>query len=321
MNTTITNNPGEISLENYFNIWMAARDGSVRDSTYNVQAAQFRTIAAYSSEKGDFGSLKLNEIGIQDIRSLQKALAEKYNSNTVNQYITLVKSILKSAVTERLIPYDPSVGVRKLRRTEYEARKTIHRALSRTETRQFFVAAQNSIYINLYRFLLNTGCRCGEAAAVKPEDIDEKVLFIDRTLTRTKSGGLMLGKDPKTSSGRRMVPLRKAALDAIKAQIEFNNRKYAGLCGSECIFRSPQGLLLCPSSVDANIRRICRAAGIEPFTSHAFRDTFATRAIESGMNPKTLQELLGHSDFSMTMNLYCHCMDSTKRREIDLIEI
>ena len=69
------------------------------------------------------------------------------------------------------------------------------------------------------------------------------------------------------------------------------------------------------------IKKICKAAGIAPFTAHAFRDTFATRAIESGMNPKTLQEILGHADISITMNLYCHVMEDTKVRQMNNINI
>ena len=54
---------------------------------------------------------------------------------------------------------------------------------------------------------------------------------------------------------------------------------------------------------------------------HAFRDTFATRAIESGIDPKTLQEILGHSDISMTLNLYAHVMDDTKHEAMQKIII
>ena len=66
---------------------------------------------------------------------------------------------------------------------------------------------------------------------------------------------------------------------------------------------------------------MCKLAGLEHFTSHALRDTFATRAIESGMNPKTLQMILGHSDISMTMNLYCHVMEDTKSEEMKNIKV
>ena len=62
-------------------------------------------------------------------------------------------------------------------------------------------------------------------------------------------------------------------------------------------------------------------AGIDfsPFTLHTLRHTFATRAIECGMNPKTLQKLLGHGTLQMTMDLYCHVLDETLKEEMSII--
>ena len=89
----------------------------------------------------------------------------------------------------------------------------------------------------------------------------------------------------------------------------------------ELLFVSPEGNLLSDVCVNREIGRKCKKTGIEKFTAHAFRDTFATRCIESGMNPKTLQEILGHADIGITMNLYCHVMDETKVVEMNNVKI
>ena len=73
--------------------------------------------------------------------------------------------------------------------------------------------------------------------------------------------------------------------------------------------------------VDREIKRICAVAGLKPFTMHALRATFATRCIESGMNPKTLQEILGHANFNLTMSLYGHALTDTKRSEMESVVI
>ena len=87
------------------------------------------------------------------------------------------------------------------------------------------------------------------------------------------------------------------------------------------IFRAPRGGLLGARCVKKDIDELCKTAGIERFTAHAFRDTFATRAVESGMQAKTLQEILGHADIGITMNLYAHVMENTKRRQMDAVEV
>ena len=69
------------------------------------------------------------------------------------------------------------------------------------------------------------------------------------------------------------------------------------------------------------VMTVSKRAGIERISTHALRDTFATRAIESGMNPQTLKEILGHASYSMTMDLYAHVMGETKTREMNLIKI
>ena len=73
--------------------------------------------------------------------------------------------------------------------------------------------------------------------------------------------------------------------------------------------------------VNEEIKKICEHESIDIFTIHALRDTFATRAIEQGMQPRTLQEIMGHKDFSITMNLYCHVMEETKIEEMNKINI
>lgn len=69
------------------------------------------------------------------------------------------------------------------------------------------------------------------------------------------------------------------------------------------------------------INRICKRTGIEKFTMHALRATFATRAIEQGIDVRTLQELLGHADYGLTMNLYGHVVDDTKQAAMEKLKI
>ena len=74
------------------------------------------------------------------------------------------------------------------------------------------------------------------------------------------------------------------------------------------------------SSYDTHLYKLCEKAEIPPFSMHTLRHTYATRAIESGVQPKVLQHLLGHASIQTTMNTYVHVTDDSMTRAIRLFE-
>lgn len=318
----------EYTLDQYFEKWEQARLGSVRESTIRTERYIYRLVGTLplSGDGPRFGELRLRMLGSQHVKDAQSLLRQRYSVSTVNRAMSVVKAMLESAVVERLISWNPSRSLRLLKDAKKPPRETIHRALTLEETEAFFrtARARGSWYVHFYAFLLNTGCRFGEAGALKPKDISDGLIRIERTLTRTINGRLVIGSDAKTGHSVRVIPARQEALDALSAQQEQNRLHFADAEGGDPelpIFRAPRGGLLGARCIGSDIDRICRDAGIERFTAHAFRDTFATRAVESGMQAKTLQEILGHADISITMNLYAHVMEETKRRQMAAVEV
>lgn len=304
-----------ITLDRYFEDWIEAKRGTVKETTLRNEKLLYATVSKTCIDKAGttFGSLKVREVEGTDVRALQKALQEGHATRTVNDMISLVKGVFRSAmVYDRIITFNPCSSVRKLKRTEPQLRDTKHRALTRTETTLFLSAAADSYYRNLYLFLLNTGCRVGEAGALQIRDIGKKSIHVARTLTRTENGGWTIGEDTKTKAGERLIPITAEAAQAIEQQKALNRLVFDEKQGmTNVIFRSTKGALLRSAPINEDIKRICGKAGIEPFTVHAFRDTFCTRCVESGMPPKTLQTIMGHADIKMTFELYAHCEEDT----------
>ena len=88
------------------------------------------------------------------------------------------------------------------------------------------------------------------------------------------------------------------------------------------IFRSVEGNILRDYTVEREIKRICKAAGVEYFTCHAFRNTYATRFMEQRPEDfKILSEILGHKDVSITLNLYTHVMTENKVKAMNNVVI
>ena len=318
-----------VTLDDYYEKWSTSRKNTVAGATVRQQYFLYRTMADVTVRNGvKFGTLRLNEIERRDILELQKGLYSirrsggrfGYSTMTVNNMIAIVSHMMSDAIMERLISWNPAKGVKPLKKTGPMARDTIHRALTVDETKAFFAAARGEWYEPLFEFLLFTGCRIGEASAIRYSNINNKSLTIKNTVSRDEHGIYYVSDTAKTAAGVRTIPMTEDMRMAIRAQRSLNKETF-GREEEGYVFRSKSGGIVRESVVNRNITAICLKAGIDRFTAHAFRDTFATRALESGMKPKTLQEILGHSDIGMTMNLYAHVMETTKVKEMRMIKI
>lgn len=317
------NNP---TVKEFYDRWTNARHDSVKESTLRGQIKMFEAIASVEipSVKRKFGELKLKEVSIDDLRLVQSELLKTRKTQTVNDYLAHFSHCMNDALKERVIDYNPCCLLKNLKRTEERARDTHHRALSLEEQKAFFECerCKNSFYYNVFRMAISTGMRIGEIGALKLSDIKQDMIHVERTITRTETGSYVVGEDAKTEAGRRTIPMNEQIKQIIADQKELNALLDGNIVSiNDLIFRAPERGLLMATPMDREIKRICKVAGVKPFTMHAFRATFATRAIESGVNPKTLQEILGHSNFNITMSLYGHCLTDTKKQAMESLII
>lgn len=171
-------------------------------------------------------------------------------------------------------------------------------------------------------FDLATGLRIGELCALKWSDINysRQTIKISRTLQRIKksmnekingqNSTSILEGSVKTNSGFREIPI-PAIVFTMLQQHQNNQQQEKNLYGTAYqdhgyLFAMPLGTCVEPSTMRDALNYLLNAAGIPHANFHALRHTFATRAIESGVNVKTLSDILGHSTVQITMDLYCH---------------
>ena len=315
------------TLTEYFERWTDRRRKKVSEATTRRNEHMFKAVSKVNIDTAgtNIGNMRIKDITLDDLLTVQRELSERSSTRTTNDTMALVKHIFNDAKNERILDYSPCVLVDPLKRSEPEARDTIHRALSQAEQKAFFESedVQKSYYYDVFRFCILTGARIGEVGALKNSDISGGFIHIQRTVTRTESGGYRIGDTAKTEAGRRKIPINDKIRAVIKHQKEINFMLDGNIESmDDCIFKAPRtrGIII-SYPVNKEIKRLCGIIGIEPFTIHGLRDTFCTRAIESGVDPKTLQELMGHRDISVTLNIYAHVMDETKVEAMKKIDI
>lgn len=159
-----------------------------------------------------------------------------------------------------------------------------------------------------------TGIRIGELCALKWADIDQDsgTMCITKTVTRVKDlqstehkTALLVGT-PKSSKSMRKIPLPKFLLKMCKENMQY--------CANEnCYLISGTNTPIDPRVYQKLYKKVLESAGVKYRKFHAIRHTFATRALELGIDIKTLSEILGHSNVSITLNIYAHSLMDQKK--------
>lgn len=236
----------------------------------------------------------------------------------------VIKAVLNDAIKDGIILDNPSRNIKSVKVTE-KATETHHRALTSQEQALFMQELKNDFYYPYIALMLASGMRSGEVGALTWEDIDTKnnVIHITKTITRDSNGKNVIGQSPKTDSGYRDIPLT----DTIK-KILGEHKEKSGILPfkTNLIFSTVNGNIMDNGIINRAIKNTLvrldkKGIHIEHFTSHALRDTFATRYIEQGGNMKTLQKLLGHGSITITMDLYAHVLPDTMQEEMQKINI
>ena len=316
----------ELTLDEYFNEFQQERvfNKSVKPSTVATHKRVYR-----NRIKPEFGNTLIVDIEKRAIKQFQRQQAEKYKPGTVNQTMAVLSAVLSGAVEDDILTVNPCRGIHSLK-DDSDILQNGHRALSTEELQNFFkYAVDSSWYCDLFYFLLWTGCRISEALALNWTDINYKKrqISITKTLTTDENEVLVVGKSPKTQSGKRTLPMNDKLIKLLKKHRADQKALFGDSVASidTLVFLNQWGKMARRNSVASAIEFTIKRAEadgvtIDRFGAHAFRDTYATIAADSGMRPETLQRLLGHSDIRETMNTYYHSTDDVREKEYNLIK-
>lgn len=310
--------PSKMTVEEYLQTWL-------KDTArLRVRAT---TLASYTGMINReviprIGKLKLAKLTKLHVKRLYGEMEEAGKSARLRQMVhTVLRKALGDAVEDDILPANPASS-RKLRP---KAPKPEMKFLDESQARAFLDSAAGDRLEALYVLALLVGLRQGELFALGWPDIDLTTgrISVRRTLIEL-NGRLSIG-EPKSAKGRRQIQIPEAAVRALE-----DHRKrmlIEGNSGSEFVFCSPDGKRLRKSNLlrrsfrpilekaNEKIRDEAAKSGGSPvllpnIRFHDLRHSNATALLKQGVHPKVVQERLGHSQISLTLDTYSHVVQS-----------
>ena len=305
----------DMLVDAWFDYWIGIKKQTVRPNTVRNYSERYER-----NIKGVIGNKLLTDVKSIHCQKIFSDMADEgYKTTTIYQTRIALYNMFEFARENDVLIANPC---KKSLKSDMGKPSDKKEALTIDAQKKFLEAVVGYSYENQYRFVLQTGLRTGELIGLKWSDIDfeNRTMKIERTMEyRYKVGEWRVGP-PKSKSGYRTIPLTDEAICILENQRSKNKSlKLVPMEWKDIVFLCRKGTPVKNSTYDTGLFKYCDRVGIPRFSMHVLRHTFATRCIEGGMKPKTLQKILGHSNIGITMNLYVHITEDEKHREIDLV--
>jgi integrase len=266
----------------------------------------------------DLGHIPISKLSAQHVQEfLNIKLQEGLSTRTVRYLLTLIRRTLTLAMKWGVISRNVASLVEPPRLISREVRP-----MSQDEAATLFSSIQGDRLRNLYTITLALGLRRGEAIGLRWQDVDleEGVIRITGALQRLSARGEKLRRvDVKSASSRRSLLLPKIALNALRSQriLQKEERMASDPLiwrDTGYVFTSGKGTPLDPRTVTRMFARACDRAGLPRFRFHDLRHSAATFLLSFGNDPKTVSDILGHSDVRVTLSTYTHVVERMRQR-------
>lgn len=319
-----------ITLDQWFDIWIDTYKNNCRAGTRNDYRVRYKRLGKIV---GNIRLVELNSIILQ--RAINELKTDESRRSTKIVLVDMLECAVNAEVLKKNVAKKLNTVV------SHDRNKKEAKVLSEKDQDLFLSYAKGSAHYNEFALALETGMRIGEILGLKWENVDfqGRMIHVTGTISFQRVDNKknpLYGKTlvsiskPKTETSDRMIPMSLRAYHILKNQKakkdEILSMGYEPDIGFEdLVFVSCKNKPIWLSSTTAAMAVICKKLQedhpeFEKISPHTLRHTFATRCLERGMRPKTLQVILGHSNLAITMDTYCHVVDEQLVEEFSKFE-
>lgn len=264
-----------------------------------------------SIEKGNIANIPIQELKSYQIQEFLNNNIN-YSDSCIKKLYQLINQACKNAIDNDYINKNPMNNVIKpksVKLTKKVEALTIdeQRILSKY---LFNSKIEKERYKNVFLIQMYMGLRISEALALNKNNIDfeNKILYVNKTLTRDSNFKVIMGKHTKTYAGTRELPIPDILIPIFQEQINaVDNEENLLFYNNGYIANTTMTLIL---------KRIMKSLKLRSVGTHVLRHTYATRSIEGGISAVVLQRLMGHTDIKITLNTYASVFNKFKEDEL-----
>lgn len=314
--------PSKMKLKEWMETWLKDfKKNSIKAKTYESYEQLIRLYI--NPVIGAIALDKLNNIQIQRMLNNMSV-----SPRTIKYTATVLKMALKHAVTTGLIQKNHAENISLPKQIKKEAK-----VLDRESLQKFIEACRTHRLGPAFYLAACTGMRRGEVLALKWQDVDliNASIKVERTYNRVKVFDRAkieykaIISDCKTQKSNRVLPILPELKECLelhytRSRIELF-KKGKKISQDTFLFLTLGGNIYNPRSFSKDYYQFLDKTGIKKINFHALRHTFATIALEQGIELKVISELLGHSSVSFTADTYCHVLPNKKRKEIQKLSL